>query len=344
MNFKWWWCVGLLMLAPWVSAQTLRWATAGDIQTLDPHAQNEGLTNSFNAHIYERLTARNAQLRLVPGLAQSWEQLSATHWRFVLRQGVRFHDGSALTSEDVVFSIERAKMPGSAIAQYAKALGEVRSVGAHTVEFRLQKPNPALLDQLDAVFIMNKAWAAKQGLSAPTPRQGPTESAALQKANGTGPYRLVSRQVDVRNTLTRHTEYWGLVPGNVKELIHLPISSAATRMAALQSGEVDLVQDVPPQYASNLDQRSDLKLWQGPENRVIFLGFDQASWLDKTTGLPNPWRHLQVRQAVAHAIDTEGLLNHVLQKMGLPTTCLMPSELACPANMLTFMNPSRRPG
>ena len=102
-------------------AQTLRFASQGDPQTMDPHSQNESFTNSVNQQVYEYLLSRDKQLNFVPGLATSWEQLSPLKWRFKLRQGVKFHDGSAFNADDVVYSIKRAKEPTSQIAVYAKS-------------------------------------------------------------------------------------------------------------------------------------------------------------------------------------------------------------------------------
>ena len=91
-------------------AQTLRYASAGDLLTLDPHSQNESLTNMMNGQVYERLVMRDKQLGIAPQLALSWQQLSPTKWRFKLRPGVKFHDGTAFTADDVVFSVDRAQI------------------------------------------------------------------------------------------------------------------------------------------------------------------------------------------------------------------------------------------
>ena len=106
-----------------LQAQTLRWASQGDPLTMDPHSQNEGLTNAMNGQVYESLVKRDRQLGLGPGLAVSWQQTGPLTWRFKLRQGVKFHDGSTMTVDDVVFSVQRAQLPSANIAVYANALG-----------------------------------------------------------------------------------------------------------------------------------------------------------------------------------------------------------------------------
>ena len=328
-------------------AQTLRWATAGDIQTLDPHAQNEGLTNSFNAHIYERLTARAADLALVPGLAERWERLGPTAWRFHLRQGIQFQDGSAFSADDVLFSIERAKHPNSAVAQYANGLGAVRKVDAHTVELHQAKPNPVLLDHLDAIFIMSRRWSENHNVQQPLSHKAKEESHASRHANGTGPYRLHSREFDVKNVLRQWPGYWGLAQGrfegNVREVVHLPMASAVARTAALLAGEIDFLLDPAAQDVERLAANPKLKVMQGPENRVIFLGFDQARENPPGVSLPastnasasatqppgNPFKSHVVRQAIAHAIDVQALRTHTMRGQSAPAWCLAPSELAC---------------
>lgn len=325
--------VGLAMTALpcTTTAQTLRWASQGDMQTLDPHAQNDALSNSMNAHLYERLTARDEKLALVPGLAQRWEQVDGLTWRFYLRSGVRFHDGTPLDADDVVFSVLRAQHANSGIAQYARAMGIPLKLAPGVVEFKLTKPNPVLLDHADAVFIMSKAWCMAHGVSAPLSRKDGQESYALRNANGTGPFTLTRREPDIRTTFASNAQYWAQVPGNVREVVFTPISSAAARNAALLSGAVDLVIDPVPQDLESLAQRADIQLRSGVENRVIFLGFDQQreELLYSSTKGRNPFKDLRVRQAMAHAIDARALHTYVMRKQSVVTGCMTPSPLAC---------------
>lgn len=155
---KRWLGMALLAWACGASAQTLRWAGAGDPQTLDPHSQNESLTNVVNGQIYERLTNRDAKLALVPGLATSWSQTGPLSWRFKLRPGVKFHDGTPLTADDVVFSVQRAKEPTSQIANYANAVGVARRADDLTVDFQLSSFNPVFLQHIDQLWIMSRKW------------------------------------------------------------------------------------------------------------------------------------------------------------------------------------------
>ena len=132
-------------LTPFASAQTLRWATQGDAQTMDPHSQNELLTNAMNGQVYETLVSRGKAMSLEPTLATEWQQTSPTQWRFKLRPGVKFHDGSEFSADDVLFSIQRAAAGTSDISVYANAVGQLKKLDKLSVEFNLASVNPIFL-------------------------------------------------------------------------------------------------------------------------------------------------------------------------------------------------------
>lgn len=314
---------------------TLRWSSQNDIQTLDPHAQNDVTTNSLNGNVYEKLTARDEKLVIVAGLAERWQQVDGLTWRFTLRKGVQFHDGSILTADDVVFSVKRAQQPGSGIAQYAMALGAVSQIDDLTIEFKLAKPNPVFLDQLDTVHIMSRAWCTQHQALTPSSTKNRLEAYAAKNANGTGPFVVVSREIDVKTTMRSNPNYWGLsagrVTGNVRDLVFIPISNTATRLSALLTDAVDLVLDPAPQDLTRLQSTAGFKLQSGVENRVVFLGFDQQrdSLVHGNLKNVNPFKDLRVRQAVAHAIDMREMQMQVMRGQSLPTGCLMPSPIAC---------------
>ncbi len=316
-------------------AQTLRWASQGDSLTMDPHAQNEGLTNALNGQIYERLVRRDRQLGLVPGLATRWQQTGPLTWRFTLRSGVRFHDGTPLTADDVVFSVQRAQSPQANIAVYANALGTAVALDAQTVEFRLAKVNPVFLQNLDAVFVMSRAWAEQHRVTRPLDFKAREESHASFNANGTGPYQLVQRQPGIRTVLRRNPAWWGWAdratnPGNVQEVVFTPIANDATRLAALISGELDLVLDPAPRDVPRLRTTPGVKVIDGPENRVIFVGMDQHrdELLYGSVKDRNPFKDRRVRLAMAHAVDIEAIRSRLMSGLAVPTGALWPSPLA----------------
>jgi peptide/nickel transport system substrate-binding protein len=320
---------GCLMASPTALAQTLRWASQGDPLTMDPQAQNEGLTNAINGQVYERLVKRDRQLNIVPGLAASWQQTGPTVWRFKLRGGVSFHDGSALTADDVVFSIQRSQHPASTFAVYANALGTPVAVDRETVEFRLAKVNPVFLQHLESVFIMNKAWCEKHRVTRPQDFKNKEESHAAFNANGTGPFTLVSRQPGVKTTFKRSPTWWGKFDGNVQEVVYTPIANDATRLAALVSGEIDFVLDPAPRDVARLRSTAGVKIVDGPENRLIFIGMDQMrdELAYGSVKNKNPFKDLRVRQALYHAIDIETIRSKLMNNQSVPTGGLTPSPL-----------------
>ncbi len=311
-------------------AQTMRWASQGDAQTMDPVSQNEGLTNSINQMVYERLVRRDKQLNIVPGLATEWQQATPTTWRFKLRPNVKFHDGSTMTADDVVFSVMRAREPTSQVANYASALGTPKKIDDLTVEFELAAPNPIFLQHLDAVFIMSKAWSEKNKVTKPLDFKNKEESFASFNANGTGPYMLATRQPGIKTTHKRHTAWWNKHDGNIQEEVFTPISNDATRLAALVSGEIDFVLDPAPRDVPRLRNTAGVKVIDGPENRVVFIGMDQHrdELLYSNVKGKNPFKDQRVRKALYQAIDIETMKNKLMNGQSVPTGGMTPSPLA----------------
>ena len=246
----------LLALCQLASAQHLRWASQGDVQTMDPHSQNESFTNSVNNQVYEYLLRREKDQSLGPSLATEWKQISPLVWRMKLRPNVKFHDGSPFTAEDVVFSMQRLRDPNSPFRVYAHAVGIPRAIDPLTVEFRQESFNPIFLEHLVNLMIMSKDWSEKHKVSRPLNFKEKEDSYANLHANGTGPFMLVSRQPGVKTEYKRNPNWWGKFQGNLQSFTYLPISNDATRLAALVSGEIDFVlgpgpaRPCPPAHAA----------------------------------------------------------------------------------------------
>lgn len=186
------------------TGKTLRMSVSDDATTLDPHVANLAINNRLLANIYEGLVRRDAEFNIAPALALSWSQPDAKTWRFKLRPGVKFHDGSAFTADDVVFSVSRALHPLSNLKTTVQGVGAARKIDDMTVDLVMAEPNPVLLAHLVGHFIMSKSWAAKHGVTLPQNYNDKEETHAVRNANGTGPFRLESFQPDVRMTLKRH--------------------------------------------------------------------------------------------------------------------------------------------
>ena len=312
-----------------LQAQVLRWASQGDPQTMDPHSQNELLTNSINAQVYETLVKRDKNLQLVPGLAASWTQPAPKKWRMVLQRGVKFHDGADFTADDVVFSVKRAQHAASAIQAYASAMGEPKRIDDYTVEFDLQQVNPIFLQHASLIFIMNRAWSERNNAAAPLDFKNKEVKHTALNANGTGPYMLVSRQPDARTVFRRNPKYREAIEGNVQEVVYTPIRNDSTRTAALLSGELDLVLDPVPQDMERLRANPAIRILDGAENRAIFIGMDQSrdELLNSNVKGRNPFKDVRVRRALYHAVNIEVLQTNPMRGMALPTGSILPSTL-----------------
>ncbi|KAA0912946.1 ABC transporter substrate-binding protein [Aquicoccus porphyridii] len=312
------------------SAETLRWARAGDSLTLDPHAQNEGPTHTLSHQMYEPLIIRDMTGAFQAALATDWAPKADNPdvWVFNLRQGVTFHDGADFTAEDVVFSINRAKSENSNMKELLNSIVEVRAVDDHTVEFVTDGPNPILPSNLTNLFMMDKGWAEANDSVDVQQVEAGEKTFASSNTNGTGPYKLVSREPDVKTVLTLNEDYWGndAFPLDVTEIVYTPIQNAATRVAALLSGEVDFIQDVPVQDLNRVAQTDGLVVKTAPQNRVIFFGMNMGAddiENDNVEG-KNPLADVRVRRAMSMAINRDAIQQVVMRGQSAPAGMIAP--------------------
>ncbi len=322
--------VALLASTSFAAANTLHWARAGDSLTLDPHAQNEGPTHALAQQIYEPLVLRDMTGAYEGALATDWGPSpdDPNVWIFNLREGVTFHDGADFTSEDVVFSITRAQSEDSDMKELLNSIVEVRADGDYTVEFVTDGPNPILPANLTNLFMMDRGWAEANDSVDVQDIEGGEVTFASLNTNGTGPYILVSREPDVRTVLTLNEDYWGIdmFPLDVTEIIYTPIQNAATRVAALLSGEVDFIQDVPVQDLDRVASTDGLEVITAPQNRVIFFGMNQGAAdleADDVDGA-NPLADLRVRQAMNLAINRDAIQQIVMRDQSEPAGMIAP--------------------
>jgi peptide/nickel transport system substrate-binding protein len=304
-------------------AKTLRWSSQGDITTLDPHANNEGFNNAFLDNVYEPLVTRGKDLKIEPCLALSWEHVNSTTLRFKLRPNVRFHDGTAFTADDVVFSIERALSDTSNFKPYLTGVKGARKVDDLTVEIVTEGPAPVLVPQLTEIRMMSRAWATKHNVLKPQNYMAKEETFGSRNANGTGPYIVRSREADVKTVAVANSNWWGKRDGNVDEIVYLPIKQDSTRIAALLSGEIDFVLDPPVQDVPRLKSGST-KVMEGNENRTIFLGMDQGrdELLYSSVKGKNPFKDKRVREAMQLAIDVSAIKTQVMRGLSIPTAVM----------------------
>ena len=316
------------------AAQTVRWAAAGDPNTMDPHSQNVGTVTMVLQQIYDPLIHRNADLSLRPGLALSWTQVEPTRWRFVLRQGVKFHGGEAFNADDVVFSIDRARQPTSNFGIYVDTVQEAVKVDEFTVDVVTRIADPILPNKFASVYMMSKAWSEANNATRPQNTRAREEMHTTRNTNGTGAFRLASRENDVRTVLRRNTEWYGWAEpdsaqANVQEIQFRPIASDATRIAALLSGEVDFVLDPPLQDLNRLRAAQNIRVLEGPEVRTIFLSFDVARPELQYSDVRgrNPFADLRVRQALYHAIDIQAIHRTTMRGQSVVTGTFFPPQV-----------------
>ncbi len=324
-------CAALALGGAAAQAKTFKWTSSSDIPTWDIHSQNNALSNGIHAAVYDSLVYYNSRtFKPEPVLATSWNQMTPTQLRINLRTGVKFHDGSAFTADDAVFSIERAMTKTSNFTVFTQGITKVVKVNNSTIDIITGGPNPVLINQLTELRMMSKAWAEKNKSTQPKDIKTPEENFAHRNAMGTGPFMLKEWQPDQKLVLVKNPNYWGKMEGNVTEVVYTPVKAVATRMAALLSGEVDFVLDPSPQDLPRVRSNADLRVMDGIENRTIFFGMDQfrAELPGSNIKGKNPLKDQRVRKALYQAIDMNSIARVTLRGQGEPTGALIAPQVA----------------
>ena len=305
-------------------AVTVRIATAFDPQTMDPHALALLYHSRVVYQIYESLVTRDEKFKLEPALAESWQAVDAKTWRFKIRQGVTFHDGTPFTVDDAVFSIKRAMTAPSQRSFQMKGVLGTKKVDEQTLEVQLEAPDAVLPEKFIFLPMMSRAWSEKNKVEIAQDFNGKQETYAVRNANGTGPFMLDRYEPDIRAVLKRNPRWWGWSDkrsGNVDEVIWLTVRSDATRLAALISGGAEMLLDPPTPDVARLKSEPSLTLLQTADIGEQYLAFDQ--WHDELADSDvkgrNPFKDLRVRKAVYHAINVELIGQKVLRGLAVPT-------------------------
>jgi peptide/nickel transport system substrate-binding protein len=322
-----WAALTLMLAAASGEAKTFRWANDGDANSMDPYARQETFLLLMDMSFYEPLIRRSREMKLDPGLATEWARVEPNVWRFKLRQGVKFHDGTAFTADDVVFSYDRATHPGSNLGSPLATVKEVKKIDDFTVDFVTDGPDPILPFNLPTIAIMSKKWCEEHNTIRAADITKNEESYATRNENGTGPFVLKERQPDVKTVLVKNPNWWGLKhePIDIDEVVFNRIENAATRVSALLSGELDMVYTVPPQDTDRITKTQGMKIWQTPELRTIFLGMDQSrdELLESNIKGKNPFKDKRVRQAFYQAIDEDAIAAKVMRGFAHPTALMV---------------------
>lgn len=314
--------VGAVVSGPAAAENVLRWASAGDVLTFDPHSQNESANSIHFRQVYEPLVDLDSDLSLVPMLAVEWKVVDATSWEFRLREGVEFHDGSPFTAEDVVFSLNRAQADTSDWKHTISTIAEIKALDAHTVRITTSVPDMILPTALRNIMIMPKAWAEAHGASLPADFKAGEQSYATAHANGTGPFTLEESALPGHVALARHPDWWGLAryPHTLDRIDYRAIHDPKARIDALLAAEIDFLPDPPLDALDEIRAAAELKLAETPQLRTIFLGLDQGSAELRSSNVKgkNPFADRRVRQAMYHAIDIEAIRDQVMRGLSVP--------------------------
>jgi peptide/nickel transport system substrate-binding protein len=290
--------------------------------TMDPHSYFDQDNMGATYQVYEALLDIDSNLAIVPQLAVAWKIINATHWDFELRQGVRFHDGTPFTAEDVVFSIERAQADTSDLHHRVDGIAVAKAINDRTVRITTTGPDPSLWLKLADVAIMSKIWAEEHDVTRPADFVvAREETYASRHANGTGPFVLESFEPRGGWVMLRNPDWWGTAeyPHNIDRVVHVA-KADPENVTALLDGEIDLLQQPPYAGLERIRQAPHLKILYRPKLYTAFLGLDQVSQELHTSNVRgrNPFKDKRVRQAMAHAIDLKAALRPLMGELFIP--------------------------
>ncbi|MBM6583488.1 ABC transporter substrate-binding protein [Microvirga sp. BT689] len=308
-------------------AKTLRWSSPTDLTTLDPYAHTESFTTSMLHHVFDPLVRHGRNLELEPALAVSWKTVRPDTWRFELRKNVKFHNGNPFTADDVVASITRILDPGSRARGDLVAVDRAEKVDDFTVDIVTKGPYPLLLNDLSGIYIMDKEWMEANGALKPGDVSRGVSTAASTSAVGTGPFKVESFKPEAGTVFVVNPNWWDKPQHNLDRIEFKPIKSDATRVAALLSGELDLIAPAPLQDLQRIGNSSGFKVIEEPSLRLIMLSLSSRPELKTAPGQKNPMLDLRVRQAMWHAIDFEALKKRVMRDKSRNTGTLVAPQV-----------------
>jgi peptide/nickel transport system substrate-binding protein len=318
--------LGLAIASP-AMAQEFTLALSSPPTTMDPQFYNFTPNLTVSDHIFEALVTMSPDMKVVPALAESWTMVNNLTWEFKLRKGVKFHDGSELTAEDVIWSLDRpSTITGSPanFSLYTKAIIHKTVVDPYTIRLTTKEPYPLMLPDLTMVYIVSKK--ATKGLTN-------EDFASGKGVIGTGPFKFVKFQRDDRVELVRYDDYWGKKPAWSRVALRF-ISNPATRIASLLAGDVQAIENVPTPDLNRVRSNSGLSLFSKVSNRLIYLYpdtvRDKSPFVTDKEGKPlekNPLKEVRVRQAISMAINREAIKERVMEGLAAPTNNLVPTSL-----------------
>lgn len=307
-------------------AANLTIGLSADVTSIDPHYHNLTPNNMVAQHLFDYLVLRSEKSQPVPGLATEWKAVEPTVWEFKLRKGVKFSDGSEFTAADVVASIDRVpKVPKSPspFTAFTKQIVKIDVVDPHTIRFRTATPYPLMPSDMSQVAIISKNAA----------NASTDDFNSGKAAIGTGPYKLVRYAKGDRIELARNDAWWGGKTPWEKVTLRL-LTNDAARVAALLSGDVQAIENVPTADVAKLRGDKRLSVFRQVSDRLMYIHMDSDRDVTPTVtakdGKPlakNPLKDPQVRKALSMAINRPAIVERVMENEAIPAGQVVPDFL-----------------
>lgn len=315
----------LVLYAAEAGAQSLTMAVGAPVTSLDPHYHQLSPNNAVADMVFDRLVNTDDRSRLVPGLATEWRPVEPNVWEFKLRPGVRFHNGSEFTAEDVAFTFQRVpNVPNSpsSFAIYTRPIQRIEVVDPLTIRLHTRGPYPLMPMDLSNIRILDRE----------THQNAATEDFnAVRAAVGTGPWRVLSHRNGDRIEFERNDAYWGDRP-HFARVNYRMITNDAARTAALLAGDVEFIDQVPTSDLKKLRDDQRVTLSERTGMRIIFLGLDHmrteaSPFITDNNGQPiqrNPLKDVRVRRALSLAIDRQAIVERIMEGAATPAGQFLP--------------------
>lgn len=300
-----------------IHAAELSIGISAEVTSLDPHYVAVQQNVEIGWNVFDALTRVDEKARIIPGLATSWRAVDPLTWEFKLRKDVKFHDGSEMTADDVAYSLVRplviAGSPGG-FAVYVRRIVSKQIVDPYTIRLKTATPYGAMPQDLNAIMIVSKKAAFNA-----TPADFDSGKAMI----GTGPYKFVRWTRGDRVELARFEGYWDKKPAWDKVTFRMMANDPA-RTAALLSGDVDVIENVPPSDMARLSSNSNLRLEQTVSWRTLFFHMDQyrqqPPYITDLQGKPlgkNPFMDVRVRHAISMALNRKALVERTMENVAI---------------------------
>ncbi len=314
----------VMLLPGWGLSAELTIGVKSEPSSMDPHYHNLTPNNMMAIFVFDKLVDQDSKQNLVPGLAVSWKPIDDLTWEFKLRGGVKFHDGSPFTAEDIKFTLERGpKVPNSpsSFTRYMKHINKIEIVDDLTIRFSTPEPFPLMATYLSTFTVISK----KHGEGAATKDYNSGKAMV-----GTGPFKFVEWIPGDRIVYTRNDDYWG-EKAQWEKVIIKPLSNSSARVAALLAGDVDMIEFVPTADIDKLEKDPKLTLERSVSNRVIYLHIDSdrdvSPFVTDNDGKPmakNPLKDVRVRRAISKAINRPAIVSRVMEGNAIAAGQLLP--------------------